>query len=493
MRRLVAMKALVTGATGYIGGRLVPRLLERGIEVRCSTRDPMRLQLDPWREDVEVVAADALAGDSLDRALDGCDVAFYLVHSMANSSKHFAEMDRRAASNFSAAADRAGLQRVIYLGALGNDDEDLSSHLRSRHEVGRILAAGSTPVTEFRAAVIIGSGSVSFEMVRHLTELLPVMFRPKWTQTRCQPIAVRNVLEILVSALDDSSGDDHIYEIGGPDVVTYEEMTQIYAEEARLRPRVIVPLPLFSSTLAPRTIALVTPLVAETVRPLVESMYHDVVVSGEPPPGIDPSTMFSYRESVERALWRIAEWNVETRWTDAVTRPASPLPSDPHWSGAKMQIDHREVRTSASADDLFWAFSRIGGDVGYYTMNWAWRARGWFDSLIGGVGLRRGRRHPEDLRPGEALDFFRVAEVYPQTHRLTLQAEMKVPGVAWLGWRVDEAEDANTLVQTAGFVPRGLFGRLYWWTLLPFHAPIFRRMANRIVASAKRRERLQRT
>lgn len=487
------MKALVTGATGYIGGRLVPHLIDRGFEVRCITRDPMRLQLDPWRKDVEVIAADALDADSLSRALEGCDVAYYLIHSMATSGTDFAELDRRAAENFRDAADRSGLQRIVYLGGLGSDGEDLSPHLRSRQEVGRILGTGSTPVTEYRAAVIIGSGSVSFEMIRHLTELLPVMFRPLWTQTRCQPIAVRNVLQILASAIDDASADNHIYEIGGPDVLTYEEMTQIYAEVAGLRRRVVIPLPLFSSRLAPRTIALVTPLVAETVIPLVESLYHDVVVRGDVPPGTDPSQLFSYRESVQRALWRISERNVATRWTDAVTQPALPLPSDPHWSGAKMQADRRVVHSSATPEDLFWAFSRIGGDVGYYTMNWAWRVRGWFDSLIGGVGLRRGRRHPEELHPGEALDFFRVAEVDPDAHRLTLRAEMKVPGIAWLGWQVESTTDGSTLVQQAGFVPRGLVGRLYWWSLLPFHAPIFRRMAHLIAVTAERRQQLQRT
>ncbi len=481
----------MTGATGYIGGRLVPRLLNRGLDVRCMTRDPMRLNLDPWRGEVEVVAADALDQDSVEEAMRGCDVAYYLIHSMASAGKDFAEVDRQAANNVRAAADRSELRRLVYLGALGSDDEDLSPHLHSRQEIGRILASGSTPVTEYRAAVIIGSGSTSFEMIRHLTELLPIMFRPSWTQTRCQPIAVRNVLEILISALDDASEQDHIYEVGGPDVVTYEEMTQIYAEEAGLQRRVVIPLPLFSNRLAPRAVALVTPLVTETVAPLIESMYNDVVVRGETPPGVELADLFTYRESVQRALWRISEWDVETRWSDAVARPALPLPSDPHWAGARMELDRRAVLSSASADDLFWAFSRIGGDVGYYTMNWAWRMRGAFDSLIGGVGLRRGRRHPEELHPGEALDFFRVVEADPAKHRLTLQAEMKVPGIAWLGWRVEEGEDGCTLVQKAGFVPRGLLGRLYWWTLLPFHAPIFRRMARRIATAAERRRSLQ--
>ncbi len=469
----------------------MPRLVDHGIDVRCITRDPARLNMAPWRDQVEVLGANVQDQASLDRALDGCDVAYYLIHSMAEAIEDYVVQDRRAALNFIAAADRAGLRRVVYLGALGHDEDDLSRHLQSRHEVGRILASGATPVTEFRAAVIIGSGSVSFEMIRHLTELLPVMFRPSWVRTRCQPIGVRNVLEILIAALDDSGNKNHVYDIGGSDVLTYEEMAQAYAEVAGLRRRVVIPIPLFSTRMAPRMIALVTPLGATMVRPLIESLRNDVVVHEQSPPGFDPSTLLAYRQSVRLALHRISEENVETRWSDAVTQPALPLPGDPVWSGAAMEVNLRKVRSTATVDDMFWAVTRIGGDVGYYSMNWAWELRGWFDSLIGGVGLRRGRRHPEDLRPGEALDFFRVAEVDPERRRLTLQAEMKVPGTAWLGWKVEPTEDGSCLIQTARFVPRGLLGRLYWWVLLPFHAPIFTRMARRMAATAERRERIQ--
>jgi len=481
------VRVLVTGATGYIGGRLVPFLLDRDVDVRCMTRDPSRLDLAPWRDRVEVVRGDAEDVSTLDEALGGCDVAYYLIHAMAGDGNDYVSRDRVRAVNFEAAAARSGLKRVIYLGALGDDKEDLSRHLGSRHEVGTVLASGSTPVTELRAAVIIGSGSVSFEMIRHLTELFPVMFRPQWTRNRCQPIAIRNVLQILTAALDDQTDDDHVYEIGGPDVLTYEEMTQTYAAVAGLRRRVVIPLPLFSTRLAPWTIGLVTPLVETTVKHLVESLGHDVVVQRETPPGFDPSGLFTYEEGVRRALQRISEEDVETRWSDAVTQPALPLPGDPHWSGAVMKEDTRKVRSSASAEDLFWAVTRIGGDVGYYSMNWAWRIRGWFDSLIGGVGLRRGRRHPEELRPGEALDFFRVAQMDPKKHHLLLEAEMKVPGTAWLGWDVTPLEDGAELLQTARFIPRGLVGRLYWWVLLPFHAPIWHRMVKHMVETAERR------
>lgn len=480
------MKILVTGASGYIGGRLVPRLIASGHNVRCMTRDPARFKLAPWRDQVEVVAADITDPETLEEALYGCEVAYYLVHSMGGVNHDYPSTDRTGAINFRDAAEKAGLLRVVYLGALGNHDDQLSRHLDSRHEVGRILASGPTPVTELRAAVIIGSGSVSFEMIRHLTELLPVLFRPRWVRTLCQPIAIRNVLEILVAAADGGS-QSHVYDIGGPEVLTYQEMMQMYANVAGLSPRLVIPLPLFNSRVAPRVIGLITPLAEPAVRPLIESLVHDVVVHGETPPGFHPDTLFGYRLSVKLALRRISEDDVETRWSDAVTQPALPLPGDPAWSGAVMQQDERIVPSRASADDLFWAVSRIGGDVGYYSMNWAWQIRGWFDSLIGGVGLRRGRRHPEELRPGEALDFFRVADVSPSTHRLILQAEMIVPGTAWLEWKVESAEGGSTLIQRARFIPRGLLGRLYWWSLLPFHAPIFRRMAQNIVATAEQR------
>lgn len=479
------MKILVTGATGYIGGRLVSELLDAGHEVRCLSRDPSKLDHYPWRSDVEVAQADVLDPLTLRPALAGCDAAYYLVHSMDGGADGFQERDRTAAINFRDAAAAAGIERIVYLGGLGEGD-DLSQHLASRQEVGAELAAGSVPVTEIRAAVIIGSGSVSFEMMRYLTEVLPVMVTPKWVRTRCQPIAVRNVLEILVGALDDSSGDDHVWEIGGPDQLTYEEMMRVYAEVAGLPRRLIVPVPLLSPQLSRHWIGLVTPLPTGVAKPLVNSLRNEVTVADNSVAERLSKGLLPFREAVERAVRRSMDDEVATRWSDAAISAAQARPTDPDWAGGTLKIDEQRVLTSAPRADVFWAFSRIGGDVGYYTFNWLWKLRGVFDSLIGGVGLRRGRRHPEELRPGEAVDFWRVAEVEPG-RRISLWAEMKLPGEAWLEFDVLPDGDSTTLVQTAFFKPKGLFGRLYWLVLVPFHVLIFRRMAHRIVAAAERR------
>jgi len=479
------LRILVTGATGYIGGRLVPALLAAGHTVRCMSRNPAKLAEQPWSAEVEVVSADALDRTSLEHAMAGCDTAFYLIHSMDGTVADFGERDRSAAKNFAAAASDAKLSRIVYLGGLGSDDE-LSKHLSSRQEVGRILAGGSAAVTELRAAVIIGSGSVSFEMLRHLTEVLPAMVTPTWVRTRCQPIAIRDVLSILVAAVEESGDKSHLWEIGGPDQLTYEDMMRGYAEVAGLPRRIIIPVPVLSPSLSKHWIGLVTPLPTGVAKPLVESLKNEVTVTNNAIAEELTGGLTSYKEAVKRALRTASHSETATRWSDAAPSPAEPLPTDPEWAGAKLQSDERSLASLASAADVFWAFSRIGGAVGYYSTDWAWQLRGIADSLIGGVGLRRGRRHPEELRLGEAVDFWRVASIEPG-RRLQLHAEMKLPGEAWLEFEVEPTDTGSRLHQKASFFPRGLLGRLYWLVLTPFHGVIFGQMSRGIVAAAEER------
>ncbi len=476
-------RVLVTGATGYIGGRLVPRLIESGVAVRCLARDPSRLDDLWWRDDVEVVPGDLLAPDSLDGVSEGCTEAVYLVHSMGSGPGDFGQSDREAAQNFVNAVDEASLERIVYLGGLGHGE--LSPHLSSRQEVGRILGSGRTPVTELRAAVIIGSGSVSFEMLRYLTEMLPMMVTPKWVRTMCQPIAIADVLEVLIHALGERGGSA-VREIGGPDKLSYEEMMRVYAEVAGLPRRWIIRVPALTPRLSSLWIGLVTPLPARVARPLVDSLTVEVVVDDNSFVEEVAGPLITYREAVTRALRQAADLDVPTRWTGSGVAPAQPYPGDPSWSGGTVVRDEQVVHSSASQDDLFWAVKRIGGDVGYYTMDWAWRLRGLLDSMVGGVGLRRGRRHPEDIRKGESLDFWRVVDIEPGSS-LHLQAEMRLPGQAWLSFKAEGTDGGSRLTQTAVFTPRGLLGRLYWWAMFPFHVTIFRRMARRIAASAESR------
>jgi uncharacterized protein YbjT (DUF2867 family) len=449
------------------------------------SRDRSKLDDDPWRSQVDVVEGDVLDPTTLGPALAGCDAAYYLIHSMDGGVDGFRERDRTAAINFRDAAAEAGIKRIVYLGGLG-EGGDLSQHLASRQEVGAELATGPVPVTEIRAAVIIGSGSVSFEMMRYLTEVLPVMVTPRWVRTKCQPIAVRNVLEILVAALAESGDGNHIWPIGGPDQLTYEAMMRVYAEVAELPRRIIIPVPLLSPQLSRHWIGLVTPLPTGVAKPLVNSLRNEVTVADNSVAERLSKGLIPFREAVERAVRRSMNDEVTTRWSDSAVSAAEARPTDPGWAGGTVKTDEQRVPTTASPEDLFWAFSRIGGDVGYYTFTWLWKLRGVLDSVVGGVGLRRGRRHPEDLRQGEALDFWRVAAVEPG-RRISLWAEMKLPGKAWLEFDAVSDTGETTLVQTAFFKPKGLFGRLYWAVLVPFHVLIFKRMARKIVEAAERR------
>ena len=481
---------LVTGATGYIGGRLVPALLATGHIVRCLARTPSKLDDLAWRHDVEVVRGDVTDADSLADALSGVDAAYFLVHSMGGAAD-FAARDRLAAETFREAAAAAGVRQIVYLGGLGDDGPGLSSHLDSRHEVGQVLAAGPVPVTELRAAVIIGSGSASFEMLRNLVEVLPAMVTPKWVTTRCQPVAIRDMLHYLVAAIDEPDAAGRVLEVGGPDVLTYLDMMRVYAEIAGLPKRLVVQVPVLTPRLSSHWIGLVTPLPAGLAKPLVESLSTEVIVHDHAIDEVLPHGCLPFREAVALALQRVEHLEVATRWSGADLpghSPADPLPSDPDWAGGTMFADVQEAESAASADAVFRTVSGIGGRRGWYAANWLWSIRGWMDRAVGGIGLRRGRRHPDDLRVGDALDFWRV-EAYEPSTLLRLRAEMRLPGEAWLEWRIephdaDEPSGGCTLHQRALFHPKGLWGRLYWYSVLPFHALIFGRLCQALADAA---------
>lgn len=476
------MKVLVTGATGYIGGRLVPRLLERGHEVRVLVRNRARLGGRPWAGRVEVVEGDLRDPLADDRALQGCDAAYYLVHAMQDGGD-FAEEEARETQLFATLAARAGVGHVIYLGGLLPTGE-VSEHLRSRATVGRILRE-TCPTTEFRAGPIIGSGSASFEMVRYLTERLPLMIVPRWVKNDVQPIAVRDVLSYLLGALE--RGPLGVVEIGA-DVVTFKEMMLGYARARGLRRR-IWSVPVLTPNLAAVWVSLVTPIPLSLARPLVEGIVEPV--TGDTTrarslfPEIEP---VPYAQAVALALDKLKADAVETRWSPRLPEEDGNEVIDREG----MVQERRTVTTAASAASLFRSFSSLGGDRGWPAWGWAWRLRGFFDVLVGGPGLKRGRRARSGLYVGEAVDFWRVEQVEPP-QLLVLRAEMRVPGRAWLRFEACPEESGRTrLVQTALFAPRGLTGALYWYLLFPAHLFIFSRMARAIVAEAERIEKSDR-
>ena len=483
------MKLAVLGATGYVGGRLVPHLIGHGHDVVCISRNPQRLANRSWRRDVELRTGDVADAASLEAALAGCDVAFYLVHAMG-MTEDFAHADRIGARNMAHAAEAAGLGRIVYLGGLGSDAPGLSPHLESRHEVGRLLAGGSVPVTELRAAVIIGSGSASFEMLRHLVEVLPAMICPRWvTATRCQPIAIADVLHYLATAVGMPAAEHEVVEIGGPDVVSYRDMMNAYARCAGLRRRLILPVPVLTPRLSSHWVKLVTPLPYDLARPLVDSLVNDVVVSEAR--SIERHLQHQalrLDEALQRAVQHVQDLDITTSWMDSAPdrTAASPMPQDPTWAGGTVLADEREVAVDAPIEDAFAAVSGIGGERGWYAAQWLWQLRGALDKLIGGVGMRRGRRHPDDLRVGDAVDFFRV-EVCEPPSLLRLRAEMRLPGDAWLEWQLSESAEGVRLHQRARFHPRGVLGRLYWWVLVPVHTMIFRELIVRLATTAEAR------
>lgn len=484
-------RVLVTGATGYVGGRLVPALLKEGYEVRVLARSPEKLQDVAWGGDVEITTGDAGNAEDLNRALEGIDVAYYLLHSL-QEGRSLEDAERSIASTFASAAKQAGIGRIIYLGGLAPDipESQMSPHMRSRVGVGQILKASGVPTIEFRAAVIIGSGSASFEMLRYLTERLPAMITPRWVRTKTQPIAVRDVLRYLVMAAELPPEVSREFDIGGPDVLTYQQMMQRYAAVAGLPRRIILPINLLSPQLSSHWVSLVTPVPRSIARPLVQSLRHPAVCRNSevkdfiPDP---PEGLFSFDEAVRRALTRIRDANVATRWSGAAFAgaPSEPLPSDPEWAGGSLYTDVREVPTNASQQSLWAAVERIGGENGWYAANFLWQVRGLIDRLVGGVGLRRGRRDPRELRVGEAVDFWRVEERVPG-HLLRLRAEMRMPGKAWLEFTVEPtAEGGSLLRQRAVYWPKGLAGHAYWWSVAPFHAFVFPPMARHIVERAE--------
>lgn len=477
------LRVLVTGATGYIGGRLGPELLERGHEVVCSVREPRKLDARPWSTHprVSIVRGDIAETESLADAMSGCDAAYYLVHSMESGTDDFAERDRELAESFASAAERAGVGRIIYLGGLGELGSDLSEHLRSRREVEEILERSGVPVTSFRAAMIIGSGSASFEILRYLVERLPIMTTPRWVSTECQPISVVDVLHWLVECLSAPASAGNRYDIGGPDVISYRELMQVMAEKLGLKKRIIIPLPVLTPKLSSLWIGLVTPVSPAIARPLAEGLRNRVVVRDGSVQECMPRETLSPSESIQRSLEEIRSNCVLTRWS-----AAGRMPGDPDWAGGTLFVDRREIEIDASADDVFGAVCRVGGGNGWYAADILWKVRGLMDQAFGGPGTRRGRRHPEDVEFGEALDFWRVTGV-ERGRSLDLRAEMKLPGVAGLQFEIEPiGETRSALTMTARFRPKGLLGLLYWYAVLPFHNVVFRGMLRGMKRSAER-------
>ncbi len=480
-------KILVIGATGYIGARLVPRLLSSGYQVRAVSRSLQKLQGCHWADhpNVELMAADVLDQAALTDACLGCRTAYYLVHSMNSQQRDFAEADRRGARNVVSAAQASGLKRIIYLGGLGEKSDDLSHHLRSRAEVSDILTSGLVPATVLRAAMIIGSGSASFEILRYLVERLPFMITPRWVRTPSQPIAVRNVLAYLIGCLEKDETVGQVLDIGGPEVITYQQLMDTYAEEAGLGKRLVIPIPYFTPRLSSYWIHLVTPVPAFIARPLAEGLRNPAVCKESRIRDLIPEELLDCRTAIKLAITRLQHQQVESHWTDAGAVPPAEwfYSQDPRWAGGTVYEDRRSIIVEASPDDLWLPIIRLGGDTGWYYGNWLWKLRGLLDRLVGGVGLSRGRRNISDLKPGDALDLWRVAAV-ERAKRLLLVAEMRLPGKAILEFRIEPISQTKVrLIQTARFLPSGLSGLIYWWLVTPLHNLVFGGMLRGIIAA----------
>jgi uncharacterized protein YbjT (DUF2867 family) len=462
-------RVLLTGATGYVGGRLLPALEAAGIPVRCLARRPefVTPRIGP---STEVVKGDALDPSSLRPALAGVHTAYYLVHSLG-SRGDFERQDREAAKNLGAAARDAGVKRIVYLGGLGQSGEQLSAHLRSRHETGEALRASGVPVVEFRTSVILGSGSLSFELIRALVERLPAMITPRWVQVKTQPIAIEDIVAYLVAALDLSPGQESVFEVGGADQVSYGEIMMEYARQRGLR-RVLIPVPFLSPRLSSLWLGLTTPVYARVGRKLIESVRNPTVVCDRSALTVFSIRPMGFRKAIERAILNEDREFAATRWSEAISAAGAAR----SWAGVRLGsrlVDSREIRVASRPEAAFAPIRRIGGTTGWYFADWLWKLRGFIDLLAGGTGMRRGRRDPENLLAGDALDFWRVEE-YEPGRRLRLAAEMKVPGRAWLEFEVRENErGGSTIRQTAVFDPAGLFGLAYWYGVYPLHALVF--------------------
>lgn len=470
---------LLTGATGYVGGRLLRRLEKRGQALRCLARrtEDLAARVAPT---TELIAGDVLKPQTLGPALEGVSTAYYLIHSMG-SDRDFEERDRVAARNFAAAAEKAGVRRIIYLGGLAHG-EDLSPHLRSRHEVGAVLRESRVPVLELRASVVLGSGSLSFEMIRALVERLPLMITPRWVDVEAQPIAIDDLLTYLVEALDAPLEASRVFEIGGADRVSYGALMREYARQRGLR-RLTIRVPVLTPRLSSLWLGLVTPLYARVGRILIESIKHPSVVRDTSASEVFPIRPRGMAEAIAAALRNEDKELAESRWYDAFSSGGT----EPSWAGVRFGnrlVDSRSRTVGVGADEAFAPIRRIGGATGWYAYDWLWRIRGFLDLLVGGVGVRRGRPDPQFVRVGDALDFWRV-EAYEAGRLLRLRAEMKLPGRAWLEFEVLKTDGGATIRQTAMFDPVGLFGLAYWYLIYPLHNLVFTGMLDNIARAAE--------
>jgi len=487
-----ARKILVTGASGYVGGRLVTALLDEKMQVRVFVRDLNKAQSHTWASQVEIYVGNATDYKSTLAALNGIHTAFYLLHSI-NVGNNFDEIEAQMARSFAKAAQEAGVKQIVYLGGIANDAKT-SKHLKSRANTGKELATTSVPVMELRAGIIIGSGSASFEMLRHLTHRLPIMTTPKWVMNRTHPIAIRDVLWYLKNAAKLETPVAQVFDIGGPEILSYADMMQKFAVLSRLRRRIIIKIPVLTPKLSSLWIGFVTPVPTSLARPLVGSLISEVVADSNksidnliPPP---PEGLIDVENAINLALNKVSDNEVATRWSDATlpTAPWQKAQSDPDWAGESLYKDTRVRVTDASIKNLWAAIEEIGGETGWYGSDFLWYLRGLLDRMIGGVGLRRGRRDPIHLRVGDSLDFWRVESMVPEKS-LKLYAEMIIPGKAWLEFKVRKLPNGQSeVIQEASYSPRGLGGQLYWYAVMPFHIFVFPTMIRNLIRSANRKD-----